>query len=89
MKGQLLAVTDVCVSSPVLVPNGEVNAQVRNGRWFGDAFIFTTQTNRLCYYVGGEVVTLALLDRPMYLLGYLAKENRLFLGDRDLQVGWW
>nr|CAH8867276.1 unnamed protein product [Trichobilharzia regenti] len=69
-----------------LVPNGEVNAQVRNGRWFGDAFIFTTQTNRLCYYVGGEVVTLALLDRPMYLLGYLAKENRLFLGDRDLQI---
>ncbi|KAH8856496.1 Coatomer subunit beta' [Schistosoma japonicum] len=69
-----------------LVPNGEVNIQVLNGRWFGDAFIFTTQTNRLCYFVGGEVVTLALLDRPMYLLGYLAKENRLFLGDRDLQI---
>ncbi|CAH8625212.1 unnamed protein product [Heterobilharzia americana] len=69
-----------------LIPNGEVTAQVRNGRWFGDAFIFTTHANRLCYYVGGEVVTLALLDRPMYLLGYLAKENRLFLGDRDLQI---
>ncbi|CAH8656088.1 unnamed protein product [Schistosoma rodhaini] len=69
-----------------LVPNGEVNSQVLNGRWFGDAFIFTTQGNRLCYFVGGEVVTLALLDRPMYLLGYLAKENRLILGDRDLQI---
>ncbi|VDO59813.1 unnamed protein product, partial [Schistosoma margrebowiei] len=69
-----------------LVPNGEVNNQVLNGRWFGDAFIFTTQGNRLCYFVGGEVFTLALLDRPMYLLGYLAKENRLILGDRDLQI---
>lgn len=54
--------------------------------WYGDAFLFTTTTNRVCYYVGGELVTLAHLDRPMYLLGYLAKENRVFLGDRDLQV---
>ncbi|TPP64734.1 Coatomer subunit beta' [Fasciola gigantica] len=69
-----------------LVKNGEINVAVRNGMWYGDAFLFTTTTNRLCYYVGGELVTLAHLDRPMYLLGYLAKENRLFLGDRDLQI---
>lgn len=69
-----------------LTKNGELNVQVRNGRWFGDAFIFTTQNNRLCYFVGGELVTLSLLDRPLYLLGYLPKENRVFLCDRELKV---
>ncbi|KAA3670774.1 coatomer subunit beta', partial [Paragonimus westermani] len=69
-----------------MVPNGEVSVSVRNGLWYGDALLFTTTTNRLCYYVGGELVTLAHLDRPMYLLGYLAKENRVYLSDRDLQI---
>ncbi|KAF5403054.1 Coatomer subunit beta' [Paragonimus heterotremus] len=69
-----------------MVPNGEVSVSVRNGFWYGDALLFTTTTNRLCYYVGGELVTLAHLDRPMYLLGYLAKENRVYMSDRDLQI---
>ena len=33
-------------------------------------------------YVGGEVITLAHLDRRMYVLGYLAKEGRVFLMDK-------
>lgn len=69
-----------------LAPNGEVSVAVRNGFWCGDVFLFTTTTNRLCYYVGGELVTISHLDRPMYLLGYLAKENRVYLSDRDLQI---
>ncbi|GAA38251.2 Coatomer subunit beta' [Clonorchis sinensis] len=69
-----------------VVPNGEVNVAVHTGFWYGDAFLFTTTANRLCYYVGGELVTLAHLDRPMHLLGYLAKENRVYLSDRDLQI---
>ena len=48
----------------------------------GDCFIFTTASSRLCYYVGGEVITLAHLDRPMYMLGYLTKQNRVYLMDR-------
>lgn len=60
---------------------------MKTGCWFGDAFLFTNASNRLMYYVGGELVTVAHLDRPMYLLGYLAAENRVFLSDRDLKVG--
>ncbi len=69
-----------------LIQDGEVKESVKTGCWFGDAFLFTNASNRLMYYVGGELVTVAHLDRPMYLLGYLASENRVFLADRDLKV---
>lgn len=59
---------------------------VRTGCWFGEAFLFTNAANRLQYYVGGELVLVAHLDQPMYLLGYLASENRVFLINRDLKV---
>jgi hypothetical protein len=35
---------------------------------------------------GGEVQTLHHLDRRMYLLGYMARENRLYLIDKEFQV---
>ncbi|VDL99063.1 unnamed protein product [Schistocephalus solidus] len=68
------------------VVHEEVKESVKTGCWFGDAFLFTNTANRLLYFVGGELVTVAHLDRPMYLLGYLASENRVFLSDRDLNV---
>jgi coatomer subunit beta' len=43
----------------------------------GDCFIYTNGVNRLKYYVGGKIVTVAHLDRVMYLLGCIPKENRL------------
>jgi len=60
----------------------QVADRVRSGLWVGDCFIYTNNSNRLNYYVGGEVVTFAHLDRRMYLLGYLAKEGRVFLIDK-------
>lgn len=48
---------------------GEVNEAVRTGLWVGDCFIYTNAVNRINYYVGGEIVTIAHLDRPLYLLG--------------------
>jgi len=36
--------------------------------------------------VGGEIVTVSHLDRTMYLLGYVAKENRVYLGDKELNI---
>ena len=41
---------------------------------------------RLNYYVGGEIVTISHLDRTMYLLGYIPTDNRLYLGDKELNV---
>lgn len=65
---------------------GEVSEQVKTGLWVGDCFIYTNSVNRINYYVGGEIVTVSHLDRTMYLLGYVPKDNRLYLGDKELNV---
>lgn len=64
----------------------EVQESVKTAIWVGDCFIFTTPLNRLNYYVGGEIVTIAHLDRPLYLLGYMPNESRLFLCDKDHNI---
>nr|CAG4649109.1 EOG090X01FO [Scapholeberis mucronata]SVE93462.1 EOG090X01FO [Scapholeberis mucronata] len=64
----------------------EVQECVKTGLWVGDCFIYTNSANRLNYYVGGEIVTVAHLDRVMYLLGYIPKDNSLYLGDKELNV---
>lgn len=65
---------------------GEINESVKTGLWVGDCFIYTNSVNRIQYYVGGEIVTVSHLDRTMYLLGYVPKENRLYLGDKELNI---
>ncbi|TNN31610.1 Coatomer subunit beta' [Liparis tanakae] len=65
---------------------GEVPGVVKTGVWVGDCFIYTSSLNRLNYYVGGEIITIAHLDRTMYLLGYIPKDDRLYLGDKELHV---
>ncbi|XP_071376187.1 coatomer subunit beta'-like [Centroberyx affinis] len=64
----------------------EIQEVVKTGVWVGDCFIYTNSVNRLNYYVGGEIVTVAHLDRTMYLLGYIPKDNRLYLGDKELNI---
>lgn len=53
-----------------------MNEVVKTGLWVGDCFIYTNSLNRINYYVGGEIVTISHLDHTMYILGYVAKENR-------------
>ncbi|RCN50408.1 WD domain, G-beta repeat protein [Ancylostoma caninum] len=65
---------------------GEQAECVKTGFWIGDCFVFTTSLNRLNYYVGGEIVTIAHMDRPLYLLGYMAKESRVYAVDKELNV---
>jgi coatomer subunit beta' len=64
----------------------EINETVKTGIWVGDCFIYTNSLNRLNYYVGGEICTISHLDRQMYLLGYIPNDNRLYLGDKELNV---
>lgn len=64
----------------------EVNEQVRSGVWVGDCFVYTNHANRLNYYVGGKVVTVAHLDKPLHVLGYLPKENRVYLVDKSQAI---
>lgn len=42
---------------------GEIQEIVKTGLWVGDCFIYTSSVNRLNYFVGGEIVTIAHLDR--------------------------
>ena len=54
--------SDAAVMMPAQVL-GEVQETVKTGIWVGDCFIYTNGVNRLNYYVGGEIVTVAHLDR--------------------------
>ncbi|GMT25503.1 hypothetical protein PFISCL1PPCAC_16800 [Pristionchus fissidentatus] len=65
---------------------GEQAETIRTGIWIGDCFVFTTATNRLNYFVGGEIVTISHTDRPLYLLGYMAENSRVYLVDKELNV---
>ena len=47
--------------------------------------MFNTKS-RLSYCVGGKVEQIAHLDRPMLLLGFVVRESRVFLVDKDRQV---
>eukprot|EP00240_Pyramimonas_obovata_P003366 CAMPEP_0118928502 /NCGR_PEP_ID=MMETSP1169-20130426/5726_1 /TAXON_ID=36882 /ORGANISM="Pyramimonas obovata, Strain CCMP722" /LENGTH=852 /DNA_ID=CAMNT_0006870485 /DNA_START=138 /DNA_END=2692 /DNA_ORIENTATION=- len=64
----------------------EIPERVRTAVWMGDCFIYNNSEWRLNYCVGGEVTTVFHLDRPMYILGYMASQNRLYLVDREFSV---
>lgn len=64
----------------------DISENVKSGIWVCDCFVYTNSDDKLNYFVGGEIVTIAHLERPMYLLGYLQKENRVYLGDKEFNV---
>lgn len=65
---------------------GEQAEAVKTACWIGDCFIFTTAQNRLSYFVGGELVTIAHLDKTIYLLGYSSAESRIYACDKDMNI---
>ncbi|CAK9440054.1 uncharacterized protein LODBEIA_P41540 [Lodderomyces beijingensis] len=63
---------------------------ILSGKFIGDVYVYTTaSTNRLNYFVGGEVINLGHFDRKFYILGYKAQEGRLFLIDKAFDVISW
>lgn len=64
----------------------ELDEPIASGKWVGDVFIFTTTTNRLNYFVGGKTYNLTHFSKEMYLLGYLARDNKVYLADRDTHI---
>eukprot|EP00742_Colponemidia_sp_Colp-10_P004148 GILJ01004426.1.p1 GENE.GILJ01004426.1~~GILJ01004426.1.p1 ORF type:complete len:1009 (-),score=201.47 GILJ01004426.1:141-2768(-) len=64
----------------------EISDKVVTSLWVDDCFVYTNSFNKLNYSVGGETFTVAHLDRPLYLLGYIPAENRLYLIDKELNV---
>jgi coatomer subunit beta' len=59
---------------------------VRTGEWVGDCFIYTNSTNRLNYLVGDQTYTISHFDQAMYLLGYIQRDSRIYLADKDVNV---
>ncbi|KAL8140961.1 hypothetical protein V2J09_006982 [Rumex salicifolius] len=65
----------------------ETNERVTTGLWVNyNCFIYVNSSWRLNYCVGDEVTTFFYLDRPMYLLGYLAARSRVYLFDMEFNV---
>lgn len=64
----------------------DISETVKSGIWVCDCFVYTNSVDKLNYFVGGEVISITLLERPMYILGYLQKENRVYLSDKELNV---
>jgi len=62
------------------------SSSVRTGEWVGDCFIYTNSTNRLNYLVGDQTYTISHFDQPMYLLGYIQRDSRVYLCDKDVNV---
>ncbi|KAJ5569719.1 uncharacterized protein N7459_009149 [Penicillium hispanicum] len=63
-----------------------INETVRTGEWVGDCFIYTNSTNRLNYLVGDQTYTVSHFDQSMYVLGYLPRDGRVYLSDKDVNV---
>ncbi|ODQ78020.1 hypothetical protein BABINDRAFT_9627 [Babjeviella inositovora NRRL Y-12698] len=64
----------------------DVTDVVASGKWIGDVFLYTSTNMRLNYLVGGEIINVAHSDKSMYLLGYLPRDNKVYITDKDLNV---
>lgn len=59
----------------------EVNEKVDSGCWLSGCFAFTTGRLRIQTITASVVDTIAFLDRPSWILGYLPETNRLVSND--------
>lgn len=70
----------------------EISDTITSGKWVGDCFIYVNNVGRLNYSVGGQIETLVHLDTTAggasqhTILGYMAKEDRVFLIDKGLNM---
>ncbi|KAG0072564.1 hypothetical protein BGZ89_005145 [Linnemannia elongata] len=64
----------------------EIPETVQTGCWVGDCFIYTNTANRLNYLVGGQTQAIAHFDSAHYLLGYIPRDNRLYLVDKEVNI---
>jgi coatomer subunit beta' len=70
----------------------EISDNITSGKWVGDCFIYVNNVGRLNYSVGGQIETLVHLDTTAggatqhTILGYLAKEDRVYLIDKGLNM---
>ncbi|KAG5989335.1 hypothetical protein E4U52_005656 [Claviceps spartinae] len=64
----------------------DISESVRTGEWVGDCFLYTNNSNRLNYLVGDQTYTVSHFDKPMYILGYIQRDSKIYLADKDVNV---
>ncbi|KAJ9150699.1 Coatomer subunit beta' [Pleurostoma richardsiae] len=64
----------------------DVSESVRTAVWVGDALVYTNSANRLNSLVGDQSYLISSLDVPMYILGYIQRDSRIYLCDKDVNV---
>ena len=64
----------------------DVNETALTGHWVGDTFFYSNSMNRLNYLVGDKTYTIQTFDQAMYLLGFLPREGRIYVCNKDLAV---
>ena len=65
---------------------GQFDEEIGHGKWIeGDVFIFTNQ-GKLNYLIGDKIMTHSLIDKKMFILGYIPQKNRLFLINKSLKI---
>ncbi|OMJ89059.1 hypothetical protein SteCoe_8885 [Stentor coeruleus] len=64
----------------------EILENINSGLWLSECFLFTTANNKLNYCLGGKSMTLVTLDKKMFIIGYIAQQNRVYLMDCDRNV---
>jgi coatomer subunit beta' len=70
----------------------EIGDTITSGKWVGDCFLYVNNGGRLNYSVGGQIETLVHLETSAggqtqhTILGYLAKEDRVYLVDKSLNI---
>ena len=61
----------------------ELAEGVRSGAYVGSCFLYTNSSNRVAYLVGTESIPIAHTQEPVYVLGYSARDNRVYCMTRD------
>jgi coatomer subunit beta' len=66
---------------------GDYSEEVVSGEWVAhDAFVFTTAKGKLNYLIGDKIINHALIDKKMFVLGYVAQQNKLYLVNKSLKM---
>ncbi|KIW06041.1 uncharacterized protein PV09_03217 [Verruconis gallopava] len=64
----------------------DVSEVVTSAAWVGEVLLFTSASNRLSYLVGEKTYPIATFDNSQFLLGYLQRDGRAYVADKDINV---
>ncbi len=65
----------------------EYNETVTSGCWVSsDCFVFTNGKGIVSYLLQNKILKLTTTDKKFFILGYDAKQNRLYLVDKSLNL---